>query len=718
MILPKTRWLFLTIMIFAVARPVLAQDIPVLFPEPLSPRIANYNIDVKLDVGKKTLDGQEVLIWHNKSQDAITELQFHLYLNGFRNSESTFMQESGGRSRRNKLDEKGWGHIEVTSMKLTFGGKLTGAPRYLAPPDAPKVLDNAFDLTGDMQFIQPDNDNAEDKSVFSVPLPRPLQPGEFVAVNMDFNAKLPEPPMARTGAKEDYFFVGQWFPKVGVYTENGWNTHQFHANSEFFADYGVYNVRMTVPENYVLGATGVEVEVAENDDGTATHFYHAEDVHDFAWTTSPEFIEVTGKSQDVDIRVLMQPDHADQGERHLAATQFAVQVFQDWYGDYPFPNLTVVDPRRGAGGSGGMEYPTLVTAGTKYGLPAGIQAVEHVIIHEFGHNYWYHLLASNEFEESWMDEGINTYTDIQTNRARKTTGGDLIDFLGVQVDADQLFRTNVMFGAGRDPIMRRAWEYYSGGSYGVNSYAKPGIVLQTLHNLLGDEVMSKIMRTYVERWRFKHPKSQDFFDVVNEVSGQDMDWFIEQAWYTNATLDYSVTRVTTREVKKPKGFDYTLPVSESDSMMTRDEDEQTNIEVAAASAVPTVDEAAEPDSDDEPQETKLYFSEVRIRRLGQFQFPVEIEAVFDDGEVIREHWDGQELWQKYRYTRPAKLVSATVDPEGQVLLDVNFTNNSATVAQQKLGINKVSERWMFWMQLFLEQPDILHLLQMPRELIK
>ncbi|MFQ5632414.1 MAG: M1 family metallopeptidase, partial [bacterium] len=383
-----TRFMLLTNMLLMFGT-LYAQ--PVLFEQPLSPRIANYDIDVRLQPDNRTLEASEVLTWHNKTGSTIDELQFHLYLNAFRNSESTFMKSSGGTHRGNRISRDGWGFIEVDKISLASGE----------------------DVIAKMEFIQPDDGNEHDKTVFRLPLSTPLHPGESIALNIDFTAKLPTPPFARTGAKEEYLFVGQWFPKIGVHIDGAWNCHQFHENSEFFADYGVYNVRITVPEETIVGATGVQVEVSDNGDGTRTHFYHAEDVHDFAWTTSPEFVEVTGKAQDVDIRVLMQPDRAYQGERHLAAAKVAVEHFQDWYGDYPFPNLTVIDPRRGAGGSGGMEYPTLITAGTTYGLPEGVRAVEMVIIHEFGHNYWYHLLASNEFEESWMDEGINTYTEIQ-----------------------------------------------------------------------------------------------------------------------------------------------------------------------------------------------------------------------------------------------------------------------------------------------------------------
>ena len=210
--------------------------------------------------------------------------------------------------------------------------------------------------------------------------------------------------------------MGQWFPKIAVHTGEGWNCHQFHYNSEFFADFGVYDVDITVPLWFrCRGLPGRNYERVENVDDTVTVKYHAEDVHDFAWTTSPDYVVFERRVDDVDVRLLIQRDNVDLADLHLDAAEMTIPHFQSTWGDYPFPNLTIVDPRRGAGGSGGMEYPTLITAGTGRLSFPGLKSlmIEGVIVHEFGHNYWYHLLASNEFEESWMDEGINTYTDFR-----------------------------------------------------------------------------------------------------------------------------------------------------------------------------------------------------------------------------------------------------------------------------------------------------------------
>ncbi len=624
------------------------------YSQPLSPRIANYNIDVRLDEPNKMLFGKEVLAWHNKSLDVISELQFHLYMNGFRNSKSTFMKESGGRLRGIKMDKDGWGYIDVKKMTLQSGEDVTSA----------------------LQFIQPDDGNTEDKTVVRLPLTTPLKPGDSISLSIDFEVKLPQPPFARTGVKEEYFFVGQWFPKFGVYIDGKWNCHQFHANSEFFADYGVYDVRINVPEKNIVGATGLEREVKSNGDGTATHYFHAEDVHDFAWTTSPEFIEVKGKEQDVDIRVLMQPDHIGQGERHLEAAKLAVRYHQNWYGDYPFPNLTVVDPRRGGGGSGGMEYPTLITAGTAYGVPDGIRIVELVIIHEFGHNYWYHLLASNEFEESWLDEGINTYTEIQIMNDAYGSGS-AINWLGLKMNDIDLHRGQYISLHSTDPTVKNAWEYASGGSYGVNSYSKPGLILKTFQNYIGKEKMQEIMRAYFERWKFKHPKSQDFVNVVNDVTGTDFNWFFNQALYTAKMIDYSIEKISSNEVKAAEGYDYTF----SDDKSEKKDDE-----------------------------TKEYETEIVVRRIGDFTFPVEVEIVFENGEKVRDKWDGNDLWKKFKYTKASRLKYATVDPERKVVLDINYTNNSRTLEPQSAGVNKTALKFMFYLQMLFDQPDLMNIL--------
>ncbi len=627
-----------------------------IFEKPLSPRIANYEIDVRLEPATRTLVGAQVVSWRNDSDDIIEELRFHLYLNAFRNNRSTVFNEAGATLRGEGIDEDGWGLSEIERVALRSGE----------------------DLTDCIEFIQPDNKDEFDKTVFRLPLPEPVLPGEKIELEMDFRAVLPTPPI-RTGAKEEYFFVGQWFPKVGVYIDGEWNCHQFHANSEFFADFGVYDVRITVPKENVVGATGLEVEVTSNDDGTATHYYRAEDVHDFAWSTSPEFVEFKDRVRNIDVRVLMQPDHIAQGPRHVQAAKDVIAYFEEWIGDYPFPNLTVVDPRRGAMNSGGMEYPTLITAGTVYNMSPGIRLPELVIIHEFAHNYWYHLVATNEFEESWLDEGFTQYSEVKIMNDLYGPYADLFDFMWFEIKDRQFSRGRFIADADIDPMSRFSWEYYSRSSYRCNSYTKPAMMMLTLEYYLGEEVMREVLRTYFERWRFRHPKSRDFIDVASEVSGEDLAWFFDQVLRSNAVLDYSVSHVFTEEVEKKAGYDFTLESRSGEDIKKSDGEDE-----------------------------KLYRSEVYIRRLGGFVFPVEIEVKFEGGETIHETWDGRDTWKKFVYIKTKKLESATVDPDRGILLDVNFTNNSRAVEPEDIGVAGLFLKTLFGAQFLLDHPDIVN----------
>lgn len=670
---------------------------PVLFPEPQSPRIANYDIDVRLDAAARLLHGHEILRWRNTADHAVEELQFHLYLNGFRNNQSTFMRESGGRHRGESLSKEGWGYIEIDSLTSAAGEE------WLSRTD----------------FIQPDDGNTEDKTVLRLLLPRSLPPGETITLRLAFTAKLPEPPMARTGIKKEFVMAGQWFPKIGVYENGAWNCHQFHANSEFYADFGVYNVNITVPRDYIVGATGLCYATTDNPDSTITHRFHAEDVHDFAWTASPDFIVLNGQSQDVEIRALIQKDHASMGARYLKAAEIAVAWFQDQYGDYPYPNLTVVDPRRGAAGAGGMEYPTLITAWGAYGMPEGIRALEMVIMHEFGHNYWYHLVASNEFEEAWLDEGINTFSEMQILADTYGEAGSMVDFRGIRISDTQMQRMSYISEPGLDPILQPAWKYYSGGNYASMSYNKPGLMLLTLQNWLGRETMNRILRTWFERWQFKHPRSTDFVAVVNEVSGQNFDWFFDQALHSTAVLDYSVSLITSKKENKGRGFDYfsadsaaaALPADTLASADAGADADSLRKDTEADSGESALDDQHEDkkEAGKKEEEKALYHSTVHVRRLGEFIFPVELQMIFADGDTVTEKWDGKARWHKFSVTRPSRLLSATIDPENKILLDVQLTNNSRTLESSSRGINKLTARLLFWTQFFLDMPAFFNL---------
>ncbi|NOX38111.1 MAG: M1 family metallopeptidase [Calditrichaeota bacterium] len=647
---------------------------------PLSPRIASYTMDVRLDVNEKKIYGREVLTWVNPTSHPASDLQFHLYYNAWMNERSSWLSSTRyARRAMAALEEDDWGYCDVQSIKL--------------------LGETPVDLTPQMRFIQPDDGNPHDRTVLQVLLPQPVQPGDTIQVEIVWVSKVPRP-FARTGVVGNYYFIAQWFPKIGVFEEGGrWNCHQF-IQTEFYADYGVYDVRLTVPTGWVVGATGKEIETVDNGDGTTTHRFYQEDVHDFVWTTSPDFLVFTDRFEEpnlppVDLRLLLQPYNRDKKDRYFEATKIALRYYGGWFGAYPYDHLTIVDPAYQSR-SGGMEYPTLFTGGTRWLAPPETRQPESVTIHEAGHQFWYGVVGNNEFEYAWIDEGFNTYSqsrvmsvalDPPILHRRYLEGLFPILFPDIRLaerfdgaDAYDGFRSIL-----KSDRMSQLSYRYGPGAYRINSYNKPALMLRTLENYLGWETFRKILSTFYERWKFRHPRPQDFFSIVNEISGQNMDWFFEQTYNSSNVFDYAVDRVIHMPYEPTRGWvlqdGELVPLSE----VQRD--------TAAADTA----------------RMECFRNLVYLRRWGEAIFPVTVEVVFTSGDTVVERWDGKERWTKFEYVRSDKVEQVVVDPDRVLVLDVNRTNNSwKRQTPARLASWKWASKWMIWLQHKLEFMAFFH----------
>ena len=305
----------------------------------VSPRTANYDIDVTLDPSTRSLTGTELITWHNQGVVAAYSIRLHLYWNAFRNTNSTWLKQRhlAGDDPFAKANADDFGYTDVTKITIVN-------------PDG----SDAVDLTKALHFISPDDQNVDDRSLAAADLATAIQPGETLRLRIAWKGRFPKN-FDRTGVIGNYYFVSQWFPKLGVF-DAGWTAHQFFANSEFFSDFGTYDVRMTVPKGWTVGATGVEQSRADTPSTTlgasgptTTHRYTQADVHDFAWTASPDFIEkrqqfeLPGRAP-VQMRLLIQPEHEYLADRHFAGAAAALKYYGEWYGGYPYPMLTIVDP--------------------------------------------------------------------------------------------------------------------------------------------------------------------------------------------------------------------------------------------------------------------------------------------------------------------------------------------------------------------------------------
>jgi aminopeptidase N len=354
------------------------------------------------------------------------------------------------------------------------------------------------------------------------------------------------------------------------------------------------------------------------------------------------------------MRLLLQPEHAAQAERHFDATRTTLKYYGEWYGAYPYGHITIVDPAWQSG-AGGMEYPTLFTAGTRWIAPARVTTPEDVTVHEAGHQYWYGIVGNNEFEDAWMDEGFNQFSTARAVAqvydphylALRYFGGfvpcvfkDIA--LAREIDGNGLpgYRLSAKSDAQATPTYR-----YFPGTGGNITYSKTALWLNTMERWLGWPTLQKIMAAHFAKWQFKHPKPQHFFDTVNEVVGRDLGWYFDQVYRSSNTFDYGV----------------------QDLKSARDDDH--------------------------------YHTTVTARRYGEAIFPVDVVVTFRNGERVTEHWDGADRWKLYTYDRTSEALSAEVDPARVLLLDVAYTNNSKTLAPKG---HKAATRWSLTWAIWLE----------------
>jgi hypothetical protein len=610
---------------------------------PLSQRVVAYDIDAKYNAKAHSLDATETLTYHNLTGQPLDTFPFHLYLNAFQPT-STWVREGKREATRGqdfeKWDPKSNGADEIKSFEVVGQG----------------------DFTNQLQFIHPDDDNKDDRTVVQVHLPKPIPLDGYVQFKIKFHDQFPET-LERTGWNRDFVLGGQWFPKVGVWWHGAWNCHQFHAYTEFFADFGVYDVKLTVPQYEVVGASGIEVSSVNNPDGTKTVAYHGEDIHDFAWTASPHYLIYNDIFQStmgpVKLRIMMQPAHWGQAERHALIAKQTMERFDRWYGPYPYKTLTIVDPDPGSQALG-MEYPTFITGGTNWFMPKGLLLPEGVVEHEFGHQYWYGMVATNEFEDAWMDEGINQYSEAKVMDSIFGPSTSVLNLWGItggERDQDRLFYESV---AALDSMAQNGWQYFNYNSYGGITYGKTALILLTLENVIGEDTMRQAMHTYFLRYRFTHPTKEDFLKTIEEVSGKDLRWYFNQAVYGTQVLDYEVLKISSVPVEWYKD-----------------------------------------DLQDKKGVTE-YVDNVWIHRKEDFVMPVDVEIKFDNGDKVREHWEGQDRWVRYAYRKKAKVESVEVDPDHKIYFDRNNFNNSQTEEANGAAARKLANYWTCIGQFFAQ----------------
>ena len=630
------------------------------FDVPLSERIASYDIDVKLDVDRHYLNATQTIYWQNPSDDTIRTIPFHLYLNAFKNTESTFYRESYGSRRFPDLantTEADWGWINIDNIKI----------------------ENGEDLSDQLQYIHPDDDNSEDRTVVELVLPEPILPRAAVTLKLSWTAKIPKIKI-RTGYSKDFYLQAQWFPKIGVYEPAGmrfaktgqWNCHQYHPTTEYYANFGNYNVSINAPSDFMVGASGTRTDVEVQTDGTSTHSFHGEDIIDFTWTASPNFEVFKETYSGIELELLINSEYSCCTDRYLGAAKHAIDYLGERLMPYPFPKLTIVVPPLHGINAGAMEYPTLVTAPGMYGFPNWLRSPEYFVVHEFVHQYFMMMVATNEFEEAWMDEGFTSYWKSRILDNAYGVKNSVIDLRWIRMGAMEFFRSRYV---GMDNIhlaesTRAGWEYPDGSPRAL-FYSKPATWLKTLEGIVGIETMDKIMHTYFHRWKFKHPCRYDFIEVVNEVVwethgdkfGENMDWFFDFVLYGTGACDYAVGSIQNLESAKAM-----VGIWE-DSLQSKKQ-----------------------------KVVKKYHSTVVIERLEEIQLPIDILVHFSDGTEKSAYWDGKARTHGLSFDTDVPIDYVEIDPMQKNYMDINILNNSKRTEPNTRGIWAYVSSWAMRIQ--------------------
>lgn len=596
--------------------------------------VVKYIIDARLFPGERTLKGTEILTWINKSKHLVNNLRFHLYYNGFKSPQSTFFQES-------KMYRKSKKEIS----KLKFGGITIGEIRVIGGAES----------TDKIRFLSPDDGNPNDRTVMHLDLEKAVQPLQAISIKIDFELQVPGI-FSRTGAVDDYFFMGQWFPKIGVLQEDGtWNCHQFHNYSEFFADYGDYKVSLTIPGKFLVGAAGNLIKNEKNRNGTVTYFYEETNIHDFAWTAYPHFkkyvkkIKLPGSAYETTVELLLSPHHGEAKERYLNSLEFALDFYAENIFPYPYKKITLVDPPLKGVWSGGMEYPTLITLGYIGSLPQSLNLVEPLTVHETGHQYWYGIVGSDEVSEAWLDEGITTFFELEILDEYFRAAPSFLDLGLIHIDGWEYERSAYLSLLPVDKIGQVSWDFMNSSQYAYNVYSKAALLLRSLKNYIGKRKMYDFFKYYAEKYKFKHATGEDFIATFNEFMDEDFSWAFDQFIKDNKGVDNSVYSVESAPISSRPG---------------------------------------------------MYRNEVIFLRKDGY-FPVELVIKLKNGQSIKAFWQEGKKWRRITTINDSPIDYAVIDPEYKIVLDRNFLDNSKMRQPQRSGIKKLALKFGFFFQTVL-----------------
>ena len=595
----------IALVLLALQQPADQRDHPSYWQQEVA-----YTITARLDEPSGVLSGAEQIHYRNRSPDTLSSFALHLYLNAFRPGSRWADADSvEGNRRFNDLRDPDYAFNHVHQVRIMG---LAVEPIYPFAPDS---------------------------TVVRFALPRALLPGDSMTVELDWDAR-PSTVPRRQGREGRRFDFAQWYPKVVVYDRYGWEEHPLYPAGEFYGEFASFIVDLDVPQDQVIGATGVAVcgdpgwERANQNPSRPVEYqrdyygsrtpssdgcagaapgrkrvrWYAEDVHHFAMSLNPGYRYEGGHFGDVAVHVLYQPGDEAKWGKGVAVdrTQKALAWLDQLYGKFAWPQITNVHRIEG----GGTEFPMMIMDGS---------ADQGLIIHELGHNYTMGMLANNEWREGWLDEG---FTSFQTTWFWEVMGrpstypGTEAQILALDLDRQT------------EPPSQVAETYKDFTSYQIAIYTRAELFFHQLRYVVGDETMHRILQAFYERWKLKHVDEAALRAVAEEVSHRDLSGLFAQWLHGTELYDYAVGRV--KVIRKGRKSFPPLPPSE-------------------------------------------WLTRVEVLRKSPGRIPVDVAVIAeDDTAVVRAGGEAEREWVELpTRSRPVEVV---LDPEVRTH-DWNMVNN-------------------------------------------
>jgi len=604
----------------------------------------DYDMDIRLNPETHRVDGHQKLTYTNNSPDTLRTVYYHLYFNAF-HPESMFAERH----------------------------------RHLPDPDGrtvPRIFNLEPDEQGwhEIESLTQDGESVSyevDETILRVDLAEPILPGESTTFVMNYRSQVPlqtrRSGRDSRGDEIDYTMT-QWYPKMAEYDERGWHAN-FYVNREYYAPYGTFDVEITLPAEYTVGATGVLQNPEEvghgydiEGDGTwrpsdglpnadsLTWHFTAEDVHNFAWSADPDYIHDKVTADGTTHHILYKPNVAEQWRPFTDDMPELTAYFNEEYGDYPYPQMTVAQ-----GGDGGMEYP-MFTVVSSYDGPAfeeksSYRSVLGTTVHEFAHMWYYSALGTNEADYAWMDEGFTTYA---TEEGMAHLMDRPADHTGDRRSVVTMHKLGLA-----EPFSTPADWFQTNLAYGISSYPGGAMLVDMMGYVIGDEQRDQWLKRYFQERKGMHPDPFDLELFAEQESGLMLDWYFYQFTRSTRTVDDKIADLDQQQT--PDGVEVDLTLKREGSIRM-------------------------------PQDVKLTLADGSTQWLNVPLASMHGHKPVPDSWIVTDPWPWVAPEKTVTVTVPSRVEKAVIDPNGETP-DVNRLNNSTTLPLQTRVLRAPQSRW-------------------------